>query len=190
MSAFLFSFARGFREHWADTSFNVSTLHIKCLTDYWGDVLDASDEKEYTLTVGHVFKERGNISDRTVKVVQSPPDPNELRNPQRYDSILPDSSARPRKRSLGQSLHGPLSSLRDAGYDGVWGSEPFDSSERSSKRQKMQTRPFDEFESDRPIRSCENFEEGLYISSQSSARRGSPVHQVDDSQRSPRNKRM
>lgn len=168
---------------------DISTLHIKCLRDYWDNVLDASDEREDTLRVGHVFKETADISDRTVKVVQLPPGPYELRNTERYGSILPDSSARPRKRLLGQSLPGPRSSQRDATNDGVWESEPLDSSERSYKRQKMQPRAFDDFDSDRPIRSREN-DEGLNISSQASARRGSPVHQVDDSQRSPRTKRM
>ncbi len=167
----------------------LSALDIKYLTDYWGDELDASDTNEDALRVGHVFKETENISDRTVKVVQSPPNPYEQYNSYRYGSILPESSARPRKRLLDQFLPGSRSSPRDVAYDGGWESAPFNSNETSNKRQKTHARQFNEMNADRVIRSREGFDEGLYISSQSSVRRGSPVHQVDDSQRSPRNKR-
>ena len=166
-------------------------LNIKYLTDYWDTVLDASNEAGDALTVGEVFKDSAQLIDRTVKVVQLPPDSNDIHNPHRYESILPDSSARPRKRHLDQSPLGSCSSLRDVTYPDDRGSQPLESNGRSNKRQKTQaSRPFGQLDSDRPIRSLEGFVKGLCTSSQSSARRGSPVHQVDDSQRSPLNKRM
>lgn len=153
-------------------------------------MLDLSDGNGDALTVGYVFQEGTNISDRTVKVVQSPPDPNELHNPQRYGSILPESSARPRKRLLGLFLSAPRNSLHDTAYTGNREAGTFEGNGRSHKRQKAHdSRLYSGHDSDRPIHSREGFEDGLYTSSQSSGRHASPVHQVPDSQRSPKKKR-
>ena len=141
--------------------------------------------------MGHVFKDDRTIEDRTCKVVQLPPTPEELRNFQRYGSILPESTARPRKRLLDQPLPSSSKSLRSAAYDSAQESEPSESNGRPYKIQKTHnSRLYGKNDFDRPIRSREGFDGGLYISSQSSGRNGSPINQVADSQRSPRNKRM
>ncbi len=54
-------------------------------------------------TVGDIFDDRspsGDIRTSIVKVARFPPHPSELRNPQRFFSTLPESSARPKKRQL------------------------------------------------------------------------------------------
>ena len=140
--------------------------------------------------MGYVFQEGTNLSDRTVKVVQSPPDPNELHNPQRYGSILPESSARPRKRLLGHSLSAPCNNLHETTYTGAREAGTFEGNGRLNKRQKTHdSRLYGGIDSDSLLVSREGVEESLYVSSQSSGRHASPVQQVLDSQRSPRQKR-
>ena len=163
------------------------SMEINYLMDYWDSLLDGSD------TVGALFRDRKEsapISEWVVKVVRLPPDSAELRNPQRYGSILPGSSARPRKRLRDQSTDRECGSLHRVPYGGERGTERHESTARSSKRQRVQEpSQLDTFASDRPIRSREDFDEGLYDSSRSFRVYGSPVHQVDDSQRSPKSKR-
>ena len=155
--------------------------------DYWDSLLNGSD------TVGALFRDRGTgapVSEWTVKVVRLPQDPTEMRKPQRYGSILPQSSARPQKRHIINAPLGVHSSLFGAPYGGQRDIDLYGVNERLSKRQKLhESSQLDQSDPDRPIRSREDYNQGLLVSSQSSRRQGSPVHQVDDSQRSPKNKR-
>lgn len=82
------------RSHW------FRTLKIKHLESDFGDILDLDDMVE------DVFDDRSpNGDNRTsiVKVARYPPDPNELRYSARFGSLLPESTARPKKRSIEQA---------------------------------------------------------------------------------------
>ena len=74
---------------------NTRALKVKELQDSWGGTLDLTD------TVGDVFDDRsssGDILTSICKVIRYPPSPAELHNPNRFTSLLPESSARPQKR--------------------------------------------------------------------------------------------
>ena len=70
---------------------------IRHLESDYGEILDLAD------TVGDVFDDRApNGESRTsiVRVAYSPLDGRRLRTATRYGSLMPESSARPRKRSI------------------------------------------------------------------------------------------
>jgi len=160
-------------------------LNIKWLEDDDGNVLRGH------LRVGDTFKESRDISDRTVKVVRLPPTERDLGNPERFSSIAPESSARPNKRALGLHAQSVRNSLRDLVNAEDWSARgPRDNQERAAKRQRTDdVRLRGAFDYDRPLLSSEGPEEDVYQRSSQTAWRGSPVHQVDDSQRSPGMKR-
>lgn len=163
------------------------TLDIKYIKDYWNGALDTD------LTVGEIFDDRAggeDIKNSIVKVFRYPPDPSQLQNDLRFGSVLPESSARPRKRSPGHFSQSVRNMLLDVTCPNNREPNLYTSSGRANKRQKTQEfRSLQPFDSDRPVLSREGLEEGFHVSSQSSGRRGSPAHQIDDSQRSPARKR-
>lgn len=168
---------------------SISVLKIECLQNYWGYILDMP------LTVGEVFDDiSGNtdISRSIVRVVRSPPTPDELENPLRSISLAPESSARPQKRSLTR-LPGVFLDDQHRGENAQrWGSDSLiDDDVRASKRRKLQNLiSHTVLGSDRPIFSSESLQERVYTSSRTSARRLSPNRQIIDSPRSSLRKRM
>lgn len=168
---------------------SISVLNIECLQNYWGYILDMP------LTVGEVFDDlpanTTDISRSIVKVVRSPPTPEELENPLRFVSLAAESSARPRKRPLTQLA----AAVWDSQYPGEnaqgWGSDGLiDGNGSASKRRKLQNSvSHTGFGFDRPTFRSEGLQDGVYISSRTSARRLSPNRRVVDSPRSSR-KRM
>lgn len=148
------------------------------------------------LTVGEVFDDlpanTTDISRSIVKVVRSPPTPEELENPLRFVSLVAESSARPRKRPLTQLA----AAVWDNQYLGEnaqgWGSDGLiDGNGRASKRRKLQnSTSHTGFGSDRQMFRCEGLQDGVYVSSRTSAGRLSPNRRIADSPRSSPRKRM
>ncbi|KAL9637195.1 MAG: hypothetical protein Q9164_002339 [Protoblastenia rupestris] len=162
------------------------TLKIKELQDSWGSTLDLTD------TVGDVFDDRsssGDILTSICKVLRYPPDPAESLNPQRYSSLLPESSARPRKRpfvlpiSTFQSAQRPLPSIEN------WDTEDRSRAQGSAiKRQRINDARTPNHHAKIEICSASQLQgHGLSDSLQLAATQSSE-HQVEDSQRSPQNK--
>ena len=140
------------------------------------------------LRVGDTFRESRDISDRTVKVVRLPPSERDLISPGRFSSIAPDSSARPYKHALGFATQAGRNSLRDLINTEDWSIKgASDTQGRAAKRQKIDDiRSRRERDYDQPILSSEDVEEHRHDASNQTCRQESPVHQVDDSQRSKR----
>ena len=94
-------------------------LDVKELQDFWGSTLDLTDR------VGDIFNDRsssGDIHTSICKVVRYPPEPAELYNPQRFASLLPESTARPQKRPpppppLFRDAQKPLPTIENRGLE-------------------------------------------------------------------------
>ncbi|MCJ1468330.1 hypothetical protein MMC07_006958 [Pseudocyphellaria aurata] len=160
----------------------LAVLNIECLQNYWGCVLDMP------LTVGEVFDDlhdNSDISRSIVKVVRSPPTPDELENPLRYVSLAPESSARPQKRRLTQLPAATLDERHRGGYVSRWDSDSLVNDDgRTSKRLKLEhSSSHAEFGSDRSIFPSEGLQHVVFNSSQTSAGHMSPIRQVADSPR-------
>ena len=157
----------------------IRSLNIKYLKTIHGDLLDMDD------TVGAIFDDRADFPDRLsgkevlptsiVQIFRYPPDPTEIANVQRYGSLMPESSARPRKRPL------VVSSPSEGRYPRT-SIEGLDDGQLSSAQNK---RP-------RTHGTSVNNSLGLDRTPprpvEESGTQGS-IHQVNDSQRSPLNKR-
>lgn len=157
------------------------TLKIKHFETYFGEVLAMYDR------IGEYFDDRSTddqskddgVPKNSIALLhRHPPDPAELQNVRRFGSLMPESAAIPRKRPLtiAQQVH-------QNGFEG-WGAEQPNS---MRKRQKTQQACQDEglhIHRDEPIESREEVV-GVSRSSQVSGTQAS-VHQVIDSQRSPR----
>jgi len=158
-------------------------LNIKELQTHDGLVLDLED------TVGDTFDDRdanGNNRLSTVKVLRYPPTAEELNNPQRFSSLLPESSARPKKRPITSHSSNARDRLQHLTSIEDWGTGRLDG---ANKRQKTQDSLIEGIlDPDQPIPSHEGQGVEGHHSSQPSGTQGS-VHQVYDSQRSPPRKR-
>lgn len=77
------------------------SLNIKYILNHYGSLQDGP------LTVGELFENPAgdDVSKSIVRVVAVPPTLSDLRNPQRFVSLAPDSSARPLKRTLYEMRH-------------------------------------------------------------------------------------
>lgn len=165
-----------------------SVLNIECLQNHCGYILDMP------LTVGEVFDDlpgSTDISRLIVKVVRSPPTPDELGYPLRYVSLAPESSARPQKRRLTHAE--PIWDNQQGGeHAQSWGSGGLTNDDgRASKRRKIQNLvPNTPFGSDRPTFPTEGLQDGVYNSSQTTVERLSPRGQIVDYPGSSSRKRM
>ena len=153
-------------------------LRIKHFETYFGEVLAMYDR------IGEYFDDRstddkskddGVLKTSIAVVHRHPPDPAELQIVRRYGSLMPESAAIPRKRPLHvQQDHRAL-------FEG-FAAEP---SNNVMKRLKTQDLCHNEgLDPDQPILSREEHA-GYSQSSHLSTTQGS-IHQVIDSQRSPR----
>ena len=164
------------------------SLNIKYLTTIHGDLLDMED------TVGAIFNDRTDFPDRLssnevlatsiVQVHCYPPSPGELPPFQRLGSLMPESSARPKKRPLVDFQQAPSDNQRTLSSierpDDVRSDRSFTA---TNKRQRIREPYANGYNSsDWRIRhSGEGHAEGNYSSSQIVGTQGS-VHQVYDSQ--------
>ena len=167
------------------------SLNIKYLTTFHGDLLDMED------TVGAIFDDRTDFPERLssnevlatsiVQVHRYPPNPGELPRFQRLGSLMPESSARPKKRPYAASQQSPtddqrtLSSIErpyDVRSNGI--------SAAPNKRQR--TREPHAYGSDWRMNPGEDLAEGNHPTSQTVGTQGS-VHQVYDSQEPATQKR-
>ncbi len=151
-------------------------------------------------TVGAYFDDRkdpGNQSpsdeppfNSIVRVYRFPPDPRELRNSVRFGSLMPESTARPRKRPHTNLFETPRRSLHPVASIEVCDDElPNGNFQVPNKRQRNnEARPNGMTGSDRPTLSQGYGKEGNDISSQTIGTQGS-IHQVHDSQISTAGKR-
>ncbi|KAL9034805.1 MAG: hypothetical protein Q9214_006879, partial [Letrouitia sp. 1 TL-2023] len=161
-------------------------LNIKTLKDYWGNLLKSKQ------TVGAYFKDRtdgDNIFNAIVKVYREGPSPTELIPPSRFQSLAPDSVARPPKRRprpppplFAQAV------LDKNGHDPIgesWREDDIPSRRSTAhKRQRLrEPNGYHRDDADQPIPSRERAEEHPQESLLRSRGHSPPVHQVDDSQR-------
>ncbi|CAO1601959.1 hypothetical protein XANCAGTX0491_005597 [Xanthoria calcicola] len=135
-----------------------------------------------------------------VKVYRNPPTTLELADPRRFDSLPPDSFARPIKRPLSPYLRPPPPPLfadatRNEAHNTSDRPDPQDSpfedqTPAPNKRQKIHAHGSNAYKNDpdQPIDSREVADHD-YGSSQTVRRHSSQEPQVEDSQTSPRNKR-
>ncbi|KAL9099072.1 MAG: hypothetical protein Q9163_005374 [Psora crenata] len=157
------------------------SLRVKELQDFWGSTLDLTD------TVGDLFDDRsssGEIHTSICKVLRYPPDPIELNNPHRYESLLPESTARPQKRlqpppvPLFQNPQRALPSIEERDIEDRNGDQ-----QTANKRRKIHDgRLINHHARDWALRPSQYREQGLVDSSQPTGTQGSE-HQVEDSQR-------
>lgn len=124
-----------------------------------------------------------------VQVHRFPPDPNEIRNIIRYGSLMPESTARPRKRQLTNPAHtvcnGPRAAASIEGRDDELANR---TSVAPNKRRRIQEERTTEVSSLRRPNPLEGNHE-RNVASQMSGTQGS-IHQVSDSQSSPAKKGM
>ena len=157
------------------------TLKIKHFETYFGEVLAMYDR------IGEYFDDRSTddqskddgVPKTSIALLhRHPPDPAELQNVRRFGSLMPESAAIPRKRPLiiAQQVH-------QNGFEG-WGPEQPNSMRKRQKTQQAGQNESLNIHQDEPIVSREGVV-GVCRSSQMSGTQGS-VHQVIDSQRSPR----
>ncbi len=156
-------------------------LKIKHFETYFGEVLAMYDR------VGEYFDDRSTddqskddgVPKTSIALLRRhPPDPAELQNVRRFGSLMPESAAIPRKR--------PLTIAQQVHRNGFEGWDP-EQPNGVRKRQKTQQACHDDgldIHQDEPMISREEIV-GVCRSSQKSGTQGS-VHQVIDSQRSPR----
>lgn len=152
-------------------------------------------------TVGAYFddrKEPGNKSpsdeppsNSIVRVYRFPPDPRELRNSVRFGSLMPESTARPRKRPHTNLFETPRNSLHAVASIEVCNDElPNGNFKVPNKRQRINDALPDGISvSDQPTLSQGYAKESNDISSQIIGTQGS-IHQVHDSQGSTAGKGM
>ena len=170
------------------TTLPTRILRVKELHDSWGSTLDLTD------TVGDVFDDRsssGDILTSICKVLRYPPQAAELYHSHRYASLLPESSARPQKRTLPppvpifESVQRPLRSVE------MWdGDDGLSSQESANKRRKTHdVRALDDHMQARALPPSQLIGKAILDLSQSAGTQGSE-HQVEDSQRSPQRKSM
>ena len=137
----------------------------------YGDFLDLQER-----VVGDYFDDRGadgNIRNSILEVHRYPPTPHQLESLQRFSSLAPTSSVRPRKRPL--ELPSQIPSIEE------WDGEAITSCEIRNKRQ----RTFAGY----PHPAVRQEQSGRpFHSSQTSGTQGS-IHHVLDSQKSPGKKR-
>ena len=151
-------------------------------------------------TVGAIFDDRAEYPDRltsqevlptsVVQVYRYPPDPTELLSVQRFGSLMPESSARPRKRPLaGSTQDPPNGQYAMASVEGPDAARADGTFRASSKRQR--TREASVIRSsglDGRVAVGEDQVEELSQASQTIQTQGS-IHQIADSQKSPKRKR-
>ncbi|KAI9871288.1 MAG: hypothetical protein M1830_003107, partial [Pleopsidium flavum] len=159
-------------------------LEIDRLLDGFGGLLDTTD------TVGLYFDDRStstSIASSTVKVVQVVPQRPEEYLSRRYESIAPDSTARPQKRSFDSNGHGSRSSLRDIiRPEDIELAGPSNGYVRTNKRQRVEVYERNrEVDPDRPVLSRERDQVEIFSQRSWADRNRSPVRLVEDSQRSP-----
>ena len=160
---------------------SIRKLKIKHFETYFGEVLAMYDR------IGEYFDDRSTddqskddgVPKTSIALLhRHPPDPAELQNVRRFGSLMPESAAIPRKRPLTitQQVH-------HNGFEG-WGPEQPNSMRKRQKTQQACQNEGLDIHQDEPIVSREEVV-GVCRSSQMSGTQGS-VHQVVDSQRSPR----
>lgn len=160
----------------ADESMGHRQLRIKYLQDHYGSVLDTTE------TVGDIFDDRtGGVelnATSIVHVVRLPPNREELNNPQRFGSIMPESLARPQKRVFNNTQPTVRSNLREMAIpEDLEPSEIDDSYGRAVKKQRLEDAAASRrFDPDRPVHSRER-DRG-----ETPQRRLSPVRQAPYSQ--------
>ncbi len=147
---------------------------------------------ELKFTVGDIFDDRGanlSISNSVVKVVQAQPQRTEEYLSRRYESIAPDSTARPQKRPLGSNGRSGGSSLREIiRPEDIELEGRSNGYARANKRQRMEGYERNrEVDPDRPIISRERDQVEIFSQRSWADRDRSPVQLVEDSQRSPIN---
>ena len=139
--------------------------------------------------VGDLFDDRGadgSIRNSILEVHRYPPKPDELDTIQRFSSLAPNSSARPRKRPLEsylsqnlQNIHREIPSIEESDAET---SRPFGT---ANKRRRTQEPTLNRtFSAHQPSSLREEQGSGLNHSSQTSGTQES-IHQVLDSQKSP-----
>lgn len=165
------------------TCMRSTRLNIRHLKSYFDETLDMNDK------VGDLFDDRkigpnGQVNETSiVKVFRYPPDPRDIRNPQRFASLMPESTARPLKRVLSTFAQNPRVEYGHIGVYEGW-RQPDEAFGTASKRQRVHDGPYNP---DQPIISREEREGGVYYSSQPSGTQESRG-QVYNSQRSPAKK--
>ena len=134
--------------------------------------------------VGEVFEDKAtsNADIRTsiVRVIRESVPVAERQNPQRDASVAPNSSARPQDRRLGNASNRISSDIN-------WRAlQPTEDAERTVKRQRLNEITSGDFQDrDKPLTSCETIISAKIIGLSQRSRYDSPVHLVEDSQRSP-----
>ena len=156
-------------------------LKIKHFETYFGEVLAMYDR------IGEYFDDRSTddqskddgVPKTSIALLhRHPPDPAELQNVRRFGSLMPESAAIPRKRPLTITQH-----VHHNGFE-IWDPEQPNGMRKRQKTQQACQNEGLNIHQDEPIVSREEGG-GLCRSSQMSCTQGS-VHQVIDSQRSPR----
>ena len=156
-------------------------LDVKCLKDGWWELVELNGP------VGDVFDDKaaGNANIRTsiVRVIREPVPLAQRQNPQRQASVAPSSSARPRKRPP-ENVPNNVSS--NVNWQASRSAEDVD---RAAKRQRLNEITSDDFQDrDHPLMSCEASVPVPGNAFSQTSRHYSPVHLVEDSQRSPLSK--
>ena len=139
--------------------------------------------------MGDIFDDRTGGAELNatsiVRVVRFPPDRDELNNPQRFGSIMPESFARPQKRLLSNTQPTIQSSLREMAILEDHETSQFgDGYGRAVKRQRLQDATTSRrFDPDRPVRSRERDHGETPQRRISPVRQASPLHLTEDFQR-------
>ena len=149
-------------------------------------------------TVGAIFDDRADFPDKLtsqqvlptsiVQVYRYPPDPAEVRNIQRYGSLMPESSARPAKRPIADLDRVPQNSQFT--IDSIEGVDDGNSQATfvaPNKRQRTHE-PHKSNLHDLLRLSQMREQQGESLQSQKVRNEG-PLYQVEDSQKSPTGKR-
>ena len=167
-------------------------LKVRHLKTAYGDFLDLQDR-----VVGDFFDDRGadgNIRNSILEVHRYPPAPDELDILQRFSSLAPTSSVRPRKRPLelpsqsypsqpSQRMHRELPSIEG------WDAEAIPAFDTGTKRQRTHKSKLKGTLPRHPESALQQEHSARpFHSSQTSGTQGS-VHQVLDSQKSSGEKR-
>lgn len=167
-------------------------LNIRHLKTAYGDFVDLEER-----VVGDLFDDRGadgNIRNSILEVHRYPPRQDQVETSQRFSSLAPDSSARPRKRPLELSSQSPPSQHsrnmhREVPSIEAWDVEPIRAFETATKRQRTRgSRRSRTFDANQSLRMREEQGGGLYHSLQISGTQES-IHQVPNSQKSPGKRR-
>ena len=147
--------------------------------------------------VGDLFDDRGadgKILNSILEVHRYPPSPDELQTLQRFSSLAPTSSARPRKRPLevpppsylSQTSPDTRRAIPSIEEGDVETERPFGTAVK--RRRTDNPRLNKRIAADQSLGLSKEHGDGPHHSSQTSGTQES-VHQVPDSQRSPRKKR-